>query len=64
MYRRLKLFLEKHNILYKYQYGFRANHSTTHAFVDVLEYIYSALDAENYVIGLYVDFTNFLFLRL
>ena len=61
MYKRLKSFLEKHDILYKYQYGFRTNHSTTHALVvDVLEYIYiyiyGALDDGNYVIRVYVDF--------
>ena len=53
---RVKLFSEKHDILYKYQYGFRTNHSATHALVDVIEYIYSALDDGNYVIGVYVDF--------
>ena len=36
---RLKSILEKHDILYKYQYGFRTNHSTTHALVDVFIYI-------------------------
>ena len=56
MYKRLKSFLEKHDILYKYQYGFRTNHSTTNALVDVLEYIYGALNYGNYVIGAYVDF--------
>ena len=44
MYKRLKSSLEKHDTLYKYQYGFRTNHSTAHALVDVLECIYSASD--------------------
>ena len=56
MYKRLKSFLEKHDILYKYQYGFRTNHSTTHELADVLKYIYSVLDGGNYVIKVYVDF--------
>ena len=40
IYLRLKQFLEKHNILYKYQLGFRENHSTSHALTDLVEYIY------------------------
>ena len=67
MYKRLTSFLEKQDILYKYQYGFRTNHSTAHALVDVLEYIYIFLNPYiythtvfwingNYVMGVYVDF--------
>ena len=48
-------FIKKHNLLYKYQFGFRSNHSTTHALLDVTEYIYNALDEGNYVIGAYID---------
>ena len=54
IYRRLMSFFQKHNLLYKYQFGFRSNHSTTHALLDVTEYIYSALDEGNYVIGAYI----------
>ena len=50
-----KIIFVKHDILYKCQYGLRTDHSTTHALVDVLEYIYNALDDGNYVIGVYVD---------
>ena len=33
-------FLNKNNILYKYQFGFRKNHATTHALTEVIDYIY------------------------
>ena len=36
--------MRKHNILYKYPYGFREQHSTSHAVMDVMEYIYKSLD--------------------
>ena len=35
MYKRLSDFLESSNILYEYQIGFRQNHSTSHAVMEV-----------------------------
>ena len=55
MYRRLMSFFQKHNLLHKYQFVFRSNHSTTHALLDVTEYIYNSLDEGNYIIGAYID---------
>ena len=46
-------FLSKH-VLYKYQYGFRTNFCTTHALLDVLNYIYTALDEGKYVFVIYI----------
>ena len=51
---RLKQCLEKHSILYKYQFGFRKNHSTSHALIDVAEYIYKSLDDNKFVFGVYI----------
>ena len=31
MYNRLIIYLDKHNIIFSGQFGFRANHSTAHA---------------------------------
>ena len=57
IYRRLKSFLDKFKILYKYQFGFRTNHSTSHghALIDITEYIYNALDKRHFVFGIYID---------
>ena len=55
IYRRLKSFLDKFKILYKYQFGFRTNHSTSHALIDITEYIYNALDKGHFVLGIYID---------
>ena len=52
---RLRKFMRKHNILYKYQYGFREHHSTSHAIMDVMEYIYKSLDENKFVFGVYID---------
>ena len=55
IYIRLKSFLDKFKILYKYQFGFRTNHSTSHALIDITEYIYNALDKGHFVFGIYTD---------
>ena len=47
MYNRIWEFLEESNILYEKQYGFRTNHSTTHALLSIIEQIKSNLDKTN-----------------
>ena len=47
-------FLEKYKILYKYQFGFRLNHSTTLALIEVLDESYLNLDQQNYAIGTFL----------
>ena len=47
--------MRKHNILYKYLYGFREHHSTSHATMDVMEYIYKSLNENKFVFGVYID---------
>ena len=51
----MKSFLDKFKILCKYQFGFRTNHSTSHALIDITEYIYNALDKGHFVSGIYID---------
>ena len=41
---RLVNYLEKYNILYKHQYGFRSKHSTIHPILHLLKYIADAYD--------------------
>ena len=45
----------KNKVLYKFQYDFRENHATTHALVDVMEYIYNSLYEGKYVFGIFID---------
>ena len=44
MYKRLYNFLEKHSILYSFQFGFRESHSINHALVSMTETIKNSLD--------------------
>ena len=36
--------LEKHNILFEYQFGFRKGHSTEHAILETIDSLKTALD--------------------
>ncbi len=57
-YTRLYSFLKKHEILYKYQFGFRENHSTSLALIEIIENVRQYLDNKEIVIGVYIDFTK------
>ena len=56
MYDRLLAFLNKNDILNKYQFGFRNNHSTYMALVILLENLRNALDNGECAIGIFLDF--------
>ena len=45
----------KHNVLYKYQFGFRKNYSTALTLIEVMNNIYEKLDEQYFVIGIYLD---------
>ena len=55
MYNRIFDFLNKHNILYKYQFGFRKCHSTSLALIDMVDNIYTNIDNKNVIVGIYLD---------
>ena len=52
---RLYFYLERNNILYQHQYGFRLNHSTTHALIATTEEIRHACDNGEYACITYLD---------
>ena len=52
---RLQVFLEKHEILYHSQYGFRKNCSTEHAFIDNVSKIQSNIDKKLHSCGVFID---------
>ena len=55
MCKRLCSFLQVHNVLYSYQFGFRKYHSTTLALIEVIDSICQHLDNHEYTIGIYLD---------
>ena len=52
---RLYYHLQRNNILYDYQFGFRHNHSTTLALIEVIDSILQNLDNRETVLGIYFD---------
>ena len=55
MYERLYNFLVKYDILYTLQFGFRANHSISHALVSLTEAIKNSLDNRKFGCGIFLD---------
>ena len=55
MYKRVYSFLSKHSVLYNYQFGFRKNHSTVLALIELTDSIYKHLDEGDYILGMYFD---------
>ena len=47
--------LDSNNVLSKHQFGFRKDHSTTLAVIEIIEDIRKYLDNGNLVIGIYLD---------
>ncbi|CAL4106886.1 unnamed protein product, partial [Meganyctiphanes norvegica] len=58
LYRRLYKFLIKHNVLYKYQFGFRKGYSTTMALIEIVNNIKTAIDNNKFVCGIFLDLTK------
>ena len=52
---RLKNFLQKHDVLYQNQYGFRENHSTKHAILDLVNQIQINMGQSKYTCGIFID---------
>ena len=55
--RQMMKYLNKHNLLYKHQYGFRPKHNTNHPILQFLDKIYNALNSRSpeYTVGIFLD---------
>ena len=56
MYNRLIKFINKHKLLYKYQFGFRKDHSTYMALIILIDKITAALDRGDFTVSVLIDF--------
>ena len=56
MHKRIYSFLEKFQLLYNLQFGFRTKYSTSHALIHMTETIGAALDSGSVTCGIFVDF--------
>ena len=55
MYKRLYTFLNKNNVFYNLQFGFRQQYSTSHALINIIGNIRKALDDGSIACGVFVD---------
>ena len=58
MFNRMVEFLDKHNVLYEHQYGFRQNYSIEHALIQLSDKIAQAIDKKRFMIGIFVDLSK------
>jgi hypothetical protein len=55
MYKRFMSFIQDKNILYHSQYGFRRQHSTQHAILDIVNRIQENIDNKKFTCGIFID---------
>ena len=55
IYSRMYYFLNKNNLIYDKQFGFRAKHSVNHALISTTELIKDKLECGNFVAGIFID---------
>ena len=58
LYERIYSFLVSRKILYEKQFGFRKNHSTTHAINYSVKYITDNIEHKKHVIGIFLDLSK------
>lgn len=58
MYSRLMNFIKKHNILFENQFGFRSNHSTTQAILQITDKIQKSTENKLYSCGIFLDLSK------
>ena len=56
--KRLTSFLSKHNILSNYQFGYRKQHSTTHAILNISDQILRNLDDKKHTVSIFLDLSK------
>ena len=58
LHARLTKYIDDFNILYKYQFGFRKNHSTELALIEIVDQIRMSLDNGNMTCGIFIDLSK------
>ena len=58
MYKRLITYLEKKNVIFNGQFGFRSNHSTAHAILLITDKIQKAIENKLYSCGIFLDLSK------
>jgi len=51
-------FVEQYYILYRCQFGFRKNYSTSHALIHLINKVSSAIDQRETIVGVFLDLSK------
>jgi Skp family chaperone for outer membrane proteins len=57
-YKRIMAFLDKHDVLYKYQFGFRKKRSTDMALYTLVDKFYEAIENDEFMVGIFLDLSK------
>lgn len=58
LYSRLNKYIDKSKLLYKYRYGFRKNHSTEHALIELVDHIRLSIGKSKMTCGIFIDLSR------
>ena len=58
IYTRLIKYFDSEDVLYKYQFGFRKNHSTQMALSILVDKLYQLISCKKHIIGVYIDLSK------
>ena len=58
IYDQLVKYLDKHDVLFKYQFGFRKSHSTEQAIMEITDNLKASIDSNLISCGLFLDFSK------
>ena len=58
MYKRAVRFIKKHDLLSRYQCGFRVGHSTQQVAIELLEKITQAIERNEFTLGIFLDLSK------
>ena len=58
MFNRVQSFIDKENLLYEHQYGFRKGHNTSMALITLIDKVMTKLDKGDTVVGVFLDLSK------
>ena len=58
MFNRVQSFIDKENLLYEHQYGFRKGHNTSMALITLTDKVMTKLDKGDTVVGVFLDLSK------
>ena len=58
VYKQFRNYIEKHDILFQFQFGFRKGHSTAQAVSEIADSLRNAFYSNLYTCGVFIDFSK------